>query len=131
MSIDGLAAAIEGVWLPVAAFVSGKEVPVDELRVARLVLRAGHYEIVNRNEEIVDTGDYTIDAAVLPRAMDIVGVSGPNAGRSMAAIFELDDEDRLTLCYDLEGEVRPDDMEAEEDELLLKITYARAARQLS
>ncbi len=122
---------LDGIWLPIAADVSGQALVVQELRVARLVLDRGGYEIIDRAEHVVDRGDYRIDGSAVPRAIDIVGVSGPNAGRTMHAIFELDG-DRLKVCYDLESAERPHDMEPHVDQLLLSITYARAAaRKLS
>jgi hypothetical protein len=48
----------------------------------------------------------------------------------MLAIYELDG-DRLTVCYDLDGEQRPANMQPEDDQLLLSITYARALNLLS
>jgi hypothetical protein len=60
--------------------------------------------------------------------MDIIGVDGPNAGRTMQAIFE-QDGDLLTVCYDLDGAIRPETMEPSEAVLLLMITYARTAVQ--
>lgn len=123
-------AGVEGSWVPVAAAVSGQPLDVDELRVARFVLDRGGYEIIDRANHVVDSGDYRVDATVSPWSMDIIGVSGPNAGRTMLAIFELQG-DRLTVCYDLEAASRPQDMQPLEDQLLLVITYQRAARRLS
>jgi len=48
----------------------------------------------------------------------------------MLAIFELKD-DQLTVCYDLDGQQRPENMQVNEDQLLLSITYERAAGGLS
>jgi len=41
------------------------------------------------------------------------------------------EEDRLTVCYDLDGKERPSDMQPREDRLLLSITYTRARTRLS
>jgi uncharacterized protein (TIGR03067 family) len=117
--------ALDGIWVPIAADVSGQALVVRELRVARLVLDRGGYEIIDRTEHVVDSGDYRVDIDSMPRAMDIVGVAGPNAGRTMHAIFELDG-DRLKVCYDLESAERPHAMRPQEDQLLLSITYVRA-----
>jgi uncharacterized protein (TIGR03067 family) len=121
---------LDGTWVPVAADVSGQALAVEELRVSRFVLNHGGYQIIDKEDCVVDRGDYRVDDSVQPRTMDIVGVSGPNAGRVMLAIYELLG-DRLKVCYDLETATRPDDMEAEGEELLLSITYARASAVLS
>jgi len=121
---------LEGAWIPVAANVSGQELLVGELRVKYLVLDGHDYSIIDRTNQIVDRGEYLVDESATPRAIDIVGRDGPNAGRSMLAIFELRG-DRLTVCYDLDRADRPNGMEPERDQLLLSITYERAASVLS
>jgi uncharacterized protein (TIGR03067 family) len=117
---------LAGAWVPVAANVSGRDLIVSELRVKYLVLDGRDYSIVDRTNQIVDQGEYLVNTRVHPRTLDIVGREGPNAGRSMLAIFDLSD-DRLIVCYDLDGGGRPADMQAQGDQLLLSITYERAA----
>jgi uncharacterized protein (TIGR03067 family) len=121
---------LEGAWVPVAANVAGRELVVNDLRVKYLVLDAGGYSIVDRTNQIVDSGEYLVDDDASPQTMDIVGREGPNAGRTMLAIYQLD-ADRLTVCYDLDGKERPRDMQPCEDKLLLSITYTRALTLLS
>lgn len=122
---------LEGAWVPIAASVAGQSLVVGELRVKYLVLDPGGiYSIIDRSNHVVDSGEYLVDDAVSPRTMDIVGRDGPNAGRTMLAIYELEG-DQLTVCYDLEGAERPAGMEPQEDQLLLSITYARALTSLS
>ena len=121
---------LEGAWVPVAANVSGQELLVRELRVKYLVLDGRDYSIIDQTNQIVDTGEYLVDDTSHPQAIDIVGRDGPNAGRSMLAIYELSGN-RLTVCYDLDGTERPINMQAQEDQLLLSITYERAAGVLS
>jgi uncharacterized protein (TIGR03067 family) len=121
---------LEGAWVPVAASVSGKELVVAELRVKYLVLDGHDYSIIDRSNQIVDRGEYLVNDSATPRTIDIVGRDGPNAGRSMLAIFELKG-DQLTVCYDLDGNRRPENMQVDDDQLLLSITYERAAGVLS
>ncbi len=130
MSGDSTRPGLDGTWVPIAANVSGQALVVAELRVARFVLDHGGYQIIDRTDHVVDRGDYHVNDAVSPQTMDIVGVQGPYAGRVMHAIYELDG-DHLTVCYDLESATRPQTMEADEDQLLLSITYARASTVLS
>ena len=129
MSVDSLC-GLEGAWIPVAASISGKELLVAELRVKYLVFDGRDYSIIDRSNQVVDRGEYLVNDSITPRTIDIVGRDGPNAGRSMLAIFEVQGN-QLTVCYDLDGKRRPDDMQVHEDELLLSITYERAAAVLS
>ena len=129
MNADSLC-GLEGAWIPVAASISGKELLVAELRVKYLVFDGRDYSIIDRCNQVVDRGEYLVNDSITPRTIDIVGRDGPNAGRSMLAIFELKG-DQLTVCYDLDGRKRPQNMQVDEDELLLSITYERAASLLS
>ena len=113
-----------------AATVAGKDLVVNELRVKYLVFDSGGYSIVDRTNHIVDSGEYLVDDAASPQTMDIVGREGPNAGRTMLAIYQLK-ANRLTVCYDLDGKERPEDMQLRDDRLLLSITYERALSLLS
>jgi len=98
--------------------------------VKYLVLDSGGYSIIDRTNHVVDRGDYLVDDAASPQTLDIVGREGPNAGRTMLAIYELR-ANRLTVCYDLDGKERPSDMQPREDQLLLTISYERALAMLS
>jgi uncharacterized protein (TIGR03067 family) len=99
---------------------------VAELRVRYLLLEADRYGIVDHSNQVVDAGCIVVDEQHTPPAMDIVGRSGPHAGRTMRAIYQLHG-DELTVCYDLEGRERPANMQPQADQLLLRITYSRAA----
>ena len=117
---------LEGAWVPIAASIAGSRVAVDELRVRYLLLEAGGYSIIDRSNHVVDGGRYLVNEELSPATMDIVGGSGPHAGRTMRAIYELRG-DELTVCYDLEGGERPANLQPQQDRLLLRITYSRAA----
>lgn len=117
---------LEGVWVPVAASVAGTRLPVEELRVRYLLLECGGYRIIDRSNRVVDGGHYHIDPQRSPPSIDIMGETGPHAGRTMLAIYELRG-DELTLCYDLERPERPVNLSPQRNQPLLRITYERAA----
>jgi len=121
-----MVAQLDGAWVPIAASVAGSRMAADELRVRYLLLEAGGYRIIDRSNHVVDGGRYLVNEELTPATLDIVGRSGPHAGRTMRAIYELRD-DELTVCYDLEGGERPANMQPQDDQLLLRITYSRAA----
>ncbi len=116
--------------MPIAADVAGRPLLIGELRVKYLVLDSGGYSIIDRGNRVVDSGNYLVDESARPATMDIVGCEGPNAGRTMLAIYRLEGQN-LTVCYDLDGTDRPADMRCRQDQMLLSITYARALTALS
>jgi len=121
-----MVAQLDGAWVPIAASVAGSRMAADELRVRYLLLEAGGYRIIDRSNHVVDGGRYLVNEELTPATMDIVGRSGPHAGHTLFAIYELRG-DELTVCYDLEGRERPANMHPQDDQLLLRITYTRTA----
>lgn len=105
--------------------MADKSLAVADLRVRYLLLNAGGYRIVDTTNRVVDSGRYQIDARRSPPTMDIVGDSGPHAGRTMLAIYELRG-DELTVCYDLERPERPANLQPQRGQPKLRITYTRA-----
>jgi len=122
VTVDG--GGLAGDWAPVAAEVSGQILPITELRVARLSFDADRYSIFDHAGQVVDAGHWQLGADVIPRPLDLLGNAGPNAGRRVLAIVAFDEE-RLSLGYDLEWEVRPASWRHEPEQLLLCITYLR------
>jgi uncharacterized protein (TIGR03067 family) len=120
---------LDGIWVPVAANVSGRQLNVAQLRVAQFIIERESYRIVDRNDRSLDHGELQWDEEAVPCALDIIGLEGPHAGKRLRAIIELDG-DRLCVCYDLEHELRPRSMRPAGEQLLLSITYARAAPSL-
>ena len=116
---------MQGAWAPIAASVADTSLRVEDLRVRYLLLHAGEYRIVDASNHVVDRGHYRLDEQRTPPTMDIVGESGPHAGRIMLAIYELRG-DELTVCYDLERPERPANLEQQRDQPKLRITYTRA-----
>ena len=124
MSMEPL---LTGSWVPVAADVSGQVLNIGELRVARLSFDSESYAIVDHAGKVVDAGTWQLGALDNPRAIDLLGSAGPNAGRRVLAIIALDG-DRLCLGYDMERDQRPSGWRCEPDQLLLSITLVREAR---
>jgi uncharacterized protein (TIGR03067 family) len=124
MSAGG--ATLHGTWVPIAADISGHDLDVCEMRVVRLIIDSQGYRIIDRSECTVDAGTYDIGEPGTFRTLDLCGVAGPYAGRLLLALVALDG-DRLCVCYDLERAERPSGWLAQGEQLLLTVTYARAA----
>ena len=117
-------AALDGAWAPLSADISGRELDIAELRVARFVIAAGRYRILDQQGVTVDAGELRRAAVEAPLALDLVGTEGSGAGRTIHTLAAMDG-DRLLLCYDLEFNERPHSMEPRAEQLLLRITYVR------
>ena len=71
-----------------------------------------------------DRGAFTVDVATTPPSMDVRGHKGPNAGKLLPAIFELDGT-TLRICYDLAGKGRPVKLETEPGSRRFLVTYEK------
>jgi len=110
---------IEGTWVIVEAELGGQKLPDEGIKGTRLILTADRYEYQN------DRGDYKLYPAGEIKAMDIVGREGPNKGKSLLAIYELEG-DQLKICYDLTGKTRPTKFKTAAGTREFLVTYQRA-----
>lgn len=94
------APGVDGSWSIISATLGGQDLPVAALQGTPLELHDGHYTFQN------DTGTYAVLPNTDPAALDVIGVRGPNAGKTFPSIFKLDG-DTLTICYDLAMMERP------------------------
>ena len=76
---------LAGRWDPVTAELGGKPFPLAAFRGAQLELTKDTYAFG------IDNGTYALVEGGPPARMDIRGVAGPNAGRTIAAIHSFDE----------------------------------------
>jgi uncharacterized protein (TIGR03067 family) len=113
---------IQGNWAPTSAEIGGKKLP-DEFRASmRLVVKDGMYTVTIGKQ--IDQGTVKLNLAAKPKAMDITGAEGPNKGKTMQAIYELDG-DILRICYDVSGKGRPTEFRTEMGTPHFLVTYQR------
>jgi uncharacterized protein (TIGR03067 family) len=115
------AKAIQGTWLPVKAELGGVTMKDDFLKSIVLNLDGAKYEVT---AESVDKGTYTIDPAAKPKTLDITGTEGPNVGKKIPAIYELEG-DTLRVCYGLRGSPRPTEFKSLTGTQTFLVTYKR------
>jgi len=109
---------LEGIWQPLYAELGGEEAPQEVLEQMDVELAAGKYA-VRFGGEVADHGTFTVDDA----GLTLVGIEGPNAGRTIPCIFKFTD-DLLSICYGLGG-VRPLKYQTGKDPQLYLVNYAR------
>ncbi|MEM7147220.1 MAG: TIGR03067 domain-containing protein [Verrucomicrobiota bacterium] len=115
--------AHEGFWRATSAIMAGT--PFDEAvtRSITVKIEGDRYETMVGAE--VDRGDCIVDAATTPKRMTITGTDGPNKGMTYLAVYEMDDEDSLRICYDLSGKNYPDTFDATQENGYYTATYQR------
>jgi uncharacterized protein (TIGR03067 family) len=95
--------------------------PADALKKIILQLKDGKYHA--KVGDATDIGTYTVDTSKTPKTLTLTGTSGPNKGKTMLAIFEVDGK-ALKVCYDLSGKAFPTSFESKTPESFYA-TYER------
>jgi len=112
---------IQGTWLPVKAELRGAPMKEEVLKMITLKLDSANYEVTAEN---VDKGTYRLDPAAKPKTIDITGTEGPNVGKTIPAIYELNG-DTLRICYALGGGPRPTEFKSPAGTQVFLVTYKR------
>ena len=113
---------MKGTWRPESAEMAGAKFPEAVLKVMSLTLLDDTYKVAIGEQ--VDEGTVSLDPAKSPKAMDIKGVKGPNAGKTFPCIYELKDE-TLRICHNLGGKDRPSEFKTKQDSKLFLVTCKR------
>lgn len=110
------AALLTGTWAPQSAQLGGLDMPIAAFQGSNLNLTTDGYEFAG------DKGTYTLVTTTKPAQLDILGQEGPNAGRTIQAIYELSG-DHLTVCYQLGAGPRPTAFESPADTQVFLVHY--------
>jgi len=110
---------LEGIWQPLYAELGGEEAPKMMLEKMEIELADGKYA-VRFGGLTADHGTYRIDAE---GHLSLIGVAGPNAGRTIPSIYKFVGE-TLSICYGLGGK-RPTKHHTGKDPELYLVNYTR------
>jgi uncharacterized protein (TIGR03067 family) len=113
--------ALEGTWKLMSAEVAGTK--LDGLQPGTVVLTIADAKYTVQAGHSVDKG--TIKTAAKTKAIDFVGTDGPNKGKTLLAIYEID-RDTLRVCYDLAGRNRPTEFATSKGKPFYLAVYERA-----
>jgi uncharacterized protein (TIGR03067 family) len=118
--------ALQGTWVPIKAELAGQAMPDVVLKSITLKIDKKEYEVTVTGEA-TDKGTVTLDTASKPKGMTVVGVKGPNEGKTFPAIYELKGG-TLRVCYDLSGAKRPTEFKSTAGTKLYLVTYKRKGK---
>ncbi len=115
--------AYVGQWKAASAVVAGNAFPEPVLQSIELRLTKDTYEALVGPTS--DKGTCAVDAAATPGKMTIVGTEGPNAGKTILAIFEMVSPTEMRVAYDLSGKEFPTVFESTAENNLYVATYVK------
>jgi uncharacterized protein (TIGR03067 family) len=112
---------LSGKWNIEKAVFMGQD-STEVFKTAKLTVEEGKYSVVFGDQE--DKGTIKLDTAKKPKQMTIESTDGPNKGKTIMAIYEIDG-DTCKICYALEGKDAPKEFESKEGTMTLYIVYKR------
>lgn len=114
---------LSGTWQIVKAELAGEEMPAFVAGKVEVELGDGTYA-VRFAGQVADRGNFTLATEGEFRVIQLRGVEGTNAGRTIPAIYQLVG-DRLRVCYGLDG-VQPGAFATAAGQNLFLATYRRS-----
>ena len=95
---------LQGTWKRTAAEMDGKKVSADELQKTTLTIKSDEY--VLKMGDQTRKGHIKLDPTKKPKQIDIISGAGPNKGKSLLGIYELEG-DTFRYCIAQAGKDRP------------------------
>jgi uncharacterized protein (TIGR03067 family) len=119
----------DGTWIAVGIEQNGTKQAAEDVEKLgiKLTIKGENYTVTIAGK-VADKGTSKIDATKKPLATDITSELGPNKGKKILGIIEVDG-DTLKACYDLEGKGRPTEFATKEGSGHMLILYKRAAEK--
>jgi uncharacterized protein (TIGR03067 family) len=96
---------LQGTWAPAYLEVNAKQMPVENLKDARLSVRGERYTFTMGVTRLEMT--YRMDAAQKPRAIDMTITAGPDKGKVLHGIYEFKGETFKICRHVLPDKERP------------------------
>jgi uncharacterized protein (TIGR03067 family) len=97
-------AKFEGTWKIVSLTVDGTEMPATLFKETRLILRGDKFTHVEG--KTAHAGTFKVDLGKKPKQIDITFTEGPEKGKTIAGIYELEG-DTYKVCIGMKGTDRP------------------------
>lgn len=101
----------DGTWALVSLEIDGKPVPAHVVKDGKLVVKSDKATFF-KGDQVTAGTTFSVDPTKNPKTMDATWTCGPNKGKKVLAIYELEG-DNLKVCS-TEGEQRPKEFSAKE-----------------
>jgi uncharacterized protein (TIGR03067 family) len=99
---------LAGRWVLEAAEVDGKPVADEHLKKSQIIHSDGECTLDTPHQSPQPIkARISIDPTKTPKEMDFVRSAGPNAGKTIPAIYEFQTDDKYKVCFDPTGKERP------------------------
>lgn len=108
----------QGTWIQTESVADGIRNPHDDFgEHPRLTVTGNSFVVTRADGSIAIKGTIEIDPTREPKAIDWADTFGPDAGKTLPAVYSLKG-DRLTFCAANEGQPRPTGFRARKGQVL-------------
>jgi uncharacterized protein (TIGR03067 family) len=99
---------LEGVWIMVSGEKEGEKLPDEMVKKNKIVWKGKKVEVTSphQSDELIKA-TIKVDASKTPHEMEWVRDNGPDAGKTMYAIYEWIDGDHYRVCFAKAGKEKP------------------------
>lgn len=97
-------AKFQGTWIFESIEVEGEKVPPEGLKGSKLTIKDDTFTVTGADG--LFKGTFKIDPTKKLKEIDVTFTDGPEKGKTMVGIYELDDE-TYKPCFKMEGKDRP------------------------
>lgn len=108
---------LNGTWIPLRQEFGGNALPGTVFEKQKLIINDTTYTLI---AESIDKGQLQFRE----NKMDIFGKEGVNTGKHFTAIYKYEN-DELTICYNLKGDVYPENFETKSRPLLFLSVFKK------
>lgn len=113
----------QGRWKVVAVEHGGKKAQAKDFAKWTLTV-AGDKMTARDGDEVMDESTFRLDAKAKPRAIDLTLMSGPQSGKKVLGLYELEG-DRLVVCFGEPGKDRPKEVRSPEGSEVTLLRFER------
>ena len=103
---------LEGIWRYVSLEIEGNKAPQESYKGAKLVIKGDKFTAYEGDEVL--HGTFKVDTSKKPKTIDVTFSDGPDKGKIMRGIYELDN-DTYKVCIAMPGKDRPTKFETKKD----------------
>lgn len=117
----------QGTWILVSGERDGKKVSDDHLSGSKIIYQGNKGELLSPHQhaEPIFFEIIKIDPEKSPKEFHLVRKSGPNAGKTIVAIYEFDGADQFRFAFDPAAATTPKDFTTKEGSGFISHTWKR------
>jgi uncharacterized protein (TIGR03067 family) len=122
---------LQGIWKATRVIVNGTEVPEDVLKGITVTIRGNEINTAFKgdDQDMNQKASFKLDPSKKPKQIDLVPADGPEKGKKLEGIYEIEgDTLRMAIAPPIGESKRPENFNAAEGSTAFVMTFQRAKK---